>query len=379
MRSLTFKLTLAFVVTAAVAIIVAALLIRKATTQEFGQYLKTTRAMEQAMGGVMGDMMHGSPMMGMMGVPEQGFLHSVNRYLWWAGLAAVASALILSLGFSRQITVPLRQLAQAARRIARGDLSQRVEVRTRDEVGELASAFNSMAESLRRSEDLRHQMMADVVHELRTPLTTIQGRLEAMLDGVAPVTPEALASLHSDSLLLARLVTDLRDLSLAEGGQLKLHPELVDLGDIIRGEVASVQPEAQERKVSIVVEPYAGATIVWVDPDRARQVLRNLLNNALRYTPACGSIAVGIQNSLSGFLTVAVSDSGRGIATEDLPHVFERFYRGREFRRQDGGSGIGLAIVKQLAEGHGGRVWAESTLGRGSTFYFALPLTQPKS
>ncbi len=328
------------------------------------------------------------------------YLDAVGQATWIAGGLAVLVAVLLGFILSRRITLPLRGLTLAAGRVASGDFSGRVEVRSKDELASLAAAFNTMAESLAKAEEQRRRLFSDIAHELKTPIAVIQGNLEAIADGVADPTPERIASLQEETALLTRLVTDLRDLSLAESGQLKLHPQPADLGELVGGAVAGVLTQAEERGVEVAASAEEGLPTVLADPDRVGQILRNLIANALRYTPSGGTVTVSAssyqpsaistqhpaphvqhaeprtQNSASGasFVRVSVSDTGSGIPPEDLPHIFDRFYRvDRSRSRASGGTGLGLAVVKQLVEAHGGRVWAESELGRGAVFHFTLP------
>jgi two-component system sensor histidine kinase BaeS len=258
--------------------------------------------------------------------------------------------------------------------MADGHLDQRVVVRQVDEIGELGHAFNAMAEGLTRTEQLRRGMVADVAHELRTPLTNLRGYLEALRDGVADPAPPVLASLYDEAVLLSQLVDDLQDLALADAGQLTLHCELTDADELVAGAVRAVQPEAGHRGVSIVfVRQSDPTTRVRADVRRIGQVLRNLLANALAYTPSGGQITVSTW-AAEGQLTVSVEDTGSGIAPHHVPNLFERFYRVDSSRaRATGGAGIGLAVVKQLVEAHGGRINVRSVLGSGSTFWFTLP------
>jgi two-component system OmpR family sensor kinase/two-component system sensor histidine kinase BaeS len=293
------------------------------------------------------------------------FLRDVNRSILLAVLAATVIALALGALLFFQVTAPVRQLTAAAHAISNGDLSQRVAVGSRDELGELADAFNTMAANLAASEGQRRQMVADIAHELRTPLSVMQANLEAMQDGILPTDAEQLASLHEETLLLSRLVADLRLLSLAEAGQLKLELAEADLGDLARRATERLRPTADAKRIALTVEVGADLPRVWVDADRFTQMIGNLLDNALRYTPAGGRIELAVRWSGEAGQArrpiVAITDSGSGIAPEDLPHVFDRFYRGDKSRaRASGGSGLGLAIVKQLADAHGGNVWAES-------------------
>jgi signal transduction histidine kinase len=333
---------------------------------------------------------------GRAGDPIQaGFVDAVNRALLLAAGAAGLAALLATVVLSRRILGPVEALTAAARRMETGDLSQRVEVRSRDEIGELAHAFNSMAGGLERTEQLRRHMVTDVAHELRTPLTNIRGYLEAVRDGVALPRPELIESLHEEALLLDQLVNDLQDLALAEAGQLRLACGPLDIVAAIESAAAALRPALAAKDLSLVLEPAPDLPLAVADAKRVGQILRNLLNNALTHTPPGGTIAVAavpttedgrrktnvyesvVPSSVlrpSSFVLVRVSDSGVGIAPEHLELVFERFYRADPARaRATGGAGLGLAIVRQLVEAHGGRVWAASTPGQGATFSFTLP------
>jgi two-component system OmpR family sensor kinase/two-component system sensor histidine kinase BaeS len=303
--------------------------------------------------------------------PEAEFLRQVNCSLLWAGLAAGIVALVLGLLLARQLTAPLRALTGAAHSLAGGDVAQ-VEVRSRDEIGELGQAFNQMAESLDRQETLRRNLMADIAHELRTPLTVIRGDLEALLDGVFEPTPEALASLQEETLMLGRLVDDLRALALAEAGQLQLALAPADLADLLRGVVDSFDLQAELQGQRLILELPPDLPLVEADPQRVRQVVANLVSNALAHAPESGRVVVAAGPD-PGWVRVSVADDGPGIAPEELPHVFDRFWRGGKPRAE--GSGLGLAIARELVRAHGGRIWVESEPGKGTTFTFTLPVT----
>lgn len=305
------------------------------------------------------------------------FVQATTRGIVWAGLAASLAAAALSLFIARRITAPVRELTTAARRMAQGDLNQRVQATSSDEIGELGTAFNSMACSLARTDQVRRNLIADVAHELRTPLTSVLGSLEAMRDGVAEPTAEFLDSAYEEGLLLKRLVNDLQELSLAEAGQVQLDSQRMALSEVVEGAVHAVAEESKAKGITLST---AVPPDLWVDADASRigQVLRNLLTNALAYTPAGGHIDISAHAS-GEKVEVEVTDTGVGIAAEDLPLVFERFYRADKSRtRATGGAGLGLAIAKQWVEAHGGTIRVESQLGRGATFTFTLPRAQPK-
>ena len=385
LRNLRAKLMLAFLGVALVAVGVLGLLVGRATSGAFEEYLISRQtgdlsAMDQMMDEMMGPEASQAAMEQMFGPAERAYLEAINSSLWLTGGLATLVAVTLGLLLARQIAGPVRALTMAARRLGAGDLDQRVPVRgRRDELGELAEAFNSMAEAVGRQEMLRRQMAADIAHELRTPLAVIQANLEAMLDGIRPLSAEEVADVHRETQLLSRLVTDLRDLSLAETGQLPLRKELTDLTTLVQTSVARFSSWAEEKGVRLAIEAAEDSLRADVDPDRVAQVLGNLLDNALRYTPPGGEVVVRLESGAQrDEVRVTVRDTGSGIPEEHLPNIFERFYRADRARtRTDGGSGIGLAVVKQLVEAHGGRVWAESRPGEGTTFGFVLPAAGP--
>lgn len=304
---------------------------------------------------------------------ERAYIAQVNRSLLIAFSVSGIVAVILTLGLTHGILRRINALTTAVNRMKQGDLSQRVQNGEQDEVGQLAHAFNSMADSLARIEQLRRHMVSDVAHELRTPLSNIRGYLEAVQDGVVQPTAAVIDSLHDEAMLLHRLVDDLQELALAEAGQLKLarHPIAVD--ELVDKAVQVVQGHINGSRV-IQTEVTPGLPIVSVDSERIGQVLRNLLNNAVEYTPPGGKITVSAHR-IQDKIQVNVYNEGEGIPSEHLPNIFERFYRVDGSRtRATGGSGLGLAIVKQLVEAHGGRVWAESIPGSYANLIFTLPI-----
>jgi signal transduction histidine kinase len=308
---------------------------------------------------------------------QQGFTDSVNSSLLIAILVAVVLALLLVLLLSRSILSPVSALTRAAQEMESGDLSHRVKVRANGELGELAKAFNAMADGLERQEQLRRNMVSDVAHELRTPLSNVRGYLEALRDGVVEPTPELIGSLHEEALSLNRLVDDLQELALAEAGQLHLILQPAAVLPVVEQALLAMQAQARARQVALSTDIPAELPLILADPYRLQQVLRNLLDNALAHTPAGGKVSVAAAQ-VGSEVEFCVQDTGEGIAAEHLPLIFERFYRVDKSRaRSTGGAGLGLAIVRQLVEAQGGRVAADSVLGEGTTIRFTLPGAPP--
>lgn len=378
---LSVRLTIAFLLAAILVIALVAVLAYRYTSSDFSAFLTHMEDMDRIMGG---------GMMGAMGMGSQAlaqatidFQDNLRQTLWLAGFLGVALALFLGALFTRQIVAPLSRVTTAARRVAQGDLGHRVEVHGSGELAELAQSFNKMASSLEGSEQSRRRLMADIVHELRTPLTVIEGTVDSIMDGVYKPDQEHLGSIKEQSALLTRLISDLRDLSLAESGQLELKLAATDMVEVLRHQLTAAKPAAREKNVRLKLNAPAKSAEVSVDPIRIEQVIANLMANAIRHTPAGGDVTISVKTVSSDknhqfdrpHLVISVADSGEGITPEHLRHVFERFYRVEDSRsRSEGGSGLGLAIVKQMVKAHGGRVWAESEVGRGSIFYIALPL-----
>ncbi len=303
------------------------------------------------------------------------FLSAVNRSVLVGALIAGLAAVAVTLVLSGRILRPIERLTEAAQRMEKGDLSARVPVETNDEIGKLAHAFNAMAGSLAQQEQLRRNMVGDVAHELRTPLTNLRGYLEATRDGLIPPDAGLVDNLYEETMLLSRLVADLQELAQAEAGQLQLVRQPSSLPAIIDQAVEILRPQTDAKGVDLCIDVPPNLPRVNVDPERVGQVLRNLLNNALAHTSS-GTITVAARE-IDGMVEVSVQDTGMGIKPEQLPFVFDRFYRADRSRaRQTGGAGLGLAIVKQLVQAMGGTVGAESQLGVGSRFYFTLPVAE---
>ncbi len=272
----------------------------------------------------------------------------------------------------RRMFTPLDELFRASERVANGDYSVRVHEKGPPEVHSLMSSFNSMAERLQANDQQRRNMLADISHELRTPITVIQGNVEGMLDGIYPADEARLKSIIEETQILSRLVDDLRTLALAESGALLLKREPTDLAGLVRDAVSGFEAQAKEKDVRIELFLAEGED-AHIDPQRMREVLTNLLSNALRYTPRGREIKVDLIESGSGperRATISIQDSGPGMEPEVLPHVFERFYKSSD----SGGMGLGLSIAKYLVEAHEGKIWAESEAGQGARITFSFPV-----
>jgi signal transduction histidine kinase len=307
------------------------------------------------------------------------FLFTVNRSVLLAALLAGASSLFLGTLLFRRITKPLSELEHAARTVGTGKLAARVPVKSKDEIGMVAEAFNQMTGRLEKQQNLRKQMVADIAHDLRTPLSVMQGTVEAMQDGVLKANQKELKGLHTEIRRLTRLVEDLRTLSLADEGQLRLDMTSVDVASIVEQVIQSQTAKVNGLNVTMQSEIAPHLAPVNADEDRLVEVLANLLDNALRYTPPGGTVTVSAAQEASQIVT-RVRDTGPGIPEEDLPFVFERFWRGDKSRnRESGGSGMGLAIVRQLVELQGGTITVESPKGEGTVFTIRLPANSTSS
>jgi signal transduction histidine kinase len=304
---------------------------------------------------------------------EEGYLQRSRRSLWLAGLTAGVAAMLLSFLLIRQLTGPLRKLDQASRRVAAGKFDERVDIQSFDEIGRLASSFNEMAASLETSEQVKKRLIADISHELRTPITAVRITLEGLRDGLMQPTQETLTALHDKILLTARLVQDLHQLALADAGRLSIQLGRCSIEYILDTILETIGVQLEDEKILLVREIEADLPFIEADAQRIEQVLLNLLANAIRHTPAEGSIRIRAERS-SGHIQVSICDSGSGLSEFDLRHVFDRFYRADEARSNDDtGAGLGLSIAKALIEAHGGRIWAENAPDGGACFAFALP------
>ena len=374
--SLFWKLMLSFALVVAIGLGAVIVIANQITNQELMTYMMGQDSGMMMGGGMMGQgqgAMHGPNQM------QQRTLDRINQAVIIGGGVALIAALVVGFVVFRAVTHPIDQLSRAAHSLARGDLSARVAAQSQpsrlgdDELTELSATFNVMADSLQKAETLRRNMTADIAHELRTPLAVMRGNLEAMLDGVYPPDAEHLQPVLNQVHLLTRLVEDLRTLALAEAGQLPLTKRPTDLNRLIETTLASFQATAAAQQVSLTARPIEVLPAIDIDPDRVQQTVGILIANALRHTPAAGSITVAVRRDQLHAI-IEVADTGAGIPPGDLPHIFERFYRADKSRsRESGGSGLGLAIAKGIVQAHGGSISATSEVGQGTCVRFTLP------
>jgi signal transduction histidine kinase len=308
-----------------------------------------------------------------LGGLEKQYLTRSNQALLYAAVGAALVALLLGFILARTLTHPLRDLTSAIHAMAKGNLKQYVAVKSRDEIGELAAAFNHMSSDLDRLNRSRQQMTADIAHDLRTPLTVIGGYVESMHDGVLKPTPERLEIIHSEVEHLQRLVEDLRTLSQADAGELSLNREAVAPLALLKRMAQSYCNLAEQKKITLEAHTEEGLPEIRLDPDRMAQVFGNLITNSIRYTPEGGIIRLSARQE-GDSLAFLVEDNGAGISAEALPRVFDRFYRADPARPQGSESGLGLAIAKSITEAHGGSISAQSQLSGGTTIKILLPL-----
>jgi signal transduction histidine kinase len=371
--SLRWKFLLSYLVVIGLALLVLAVATALLAPERFSGHVEEMRA-----GPGMGGPGRGNMMGDFIAEIEvdllANFRQSVNDALMLAGLVAVAAAVVASLYISRRVVQPLETVSKASQRIAAGHYEERLPGETDDELGDLIHNFNRMAAALAETEAMRQQLIADVSHELKTPLASIKGYMEGLQDGVIPLTPETFQLIHNEADRLQRLVHDLQELSRAEAQQLQLQPAVQDANTLAASAVEWLRPQFDDKGITLTLEQAGEPVAVRADFDRARQVLLNLMGNALQYTPPGGQVKVCVARQ-GAMVRLAVADTGIGLGADDLDHIFQRFYRVDKSRaRASGGSGIGLTIARHIVTAHGGRIWAESAgSDQGSTFYFTLP------
>jgi len=311
-----------------------------------------------------------------IGSPGSTFLDRFNLQILLSGLTAIGLALLLAIILSRTLTRPIRELTSATRIVAEGNLAQQVPVRSRDELGQLATSFNTMSADLVRSLDLRRQMTADIAHELRTPVSIILGHAEAVHDGVLPASAETFEIIREESERLEHLVEDLRTLSMADAGELKLVTRPCSPQQLLHDVQKIYNHQAKQKKITLSISAAPDLPEIEVDPQRMKEVFSNILDNALRYTPENGHIGLSA-SVVEDSMEMRIKDSGPGVASDELDKIFERFYRTEASRTRDqGGSGLGFAIAKSIVERHNGRISAESQPGQGLTVIIKIPIHQ---
>ncbi|MAS33132.1 MAG: histidine kinase [Anaerolineaceae bacterium] len=303
---------------------------------------------------------------------EQLYVDRTNQALVIGALGAGVVALLIGIILSQQFLRPLSELRTAIAAMRQGDLNQQVQVRSRDELGELAQTFNDMSAQIHRANQLRKQMTADIAHDLRTPLMVMSGYLEALRDGILQPTPERFEAMHQEAVILKRLIEDLKTLSLADAGELRLIYQSLSPRDLLEQVKQSFDTLAAESDVRVEIDAPADLPPMRADRERMVQVLTNLVSNALRYTPAGGKIVLRARQN-GGNMQLVVEDTGSGIPPDKLPNIFERFYRVEESRHQsEGESGLGLAIAKSIVEAHKGLISADSQVGVGTSMIITL-------
>lgn len=364
--SVGWQIFLGILTVALGAVLAVGLVTRRVVTSAIGEYvtrMNPTVARPRMMGRAL------------LGAAERSFIDGVNRGVLVGAVISFGIAAAAAFFIARYLTRPLHSLETAAEELASGDLSHRVELEGPAEVVALGEAFNAMADSLEEAEDLRRRMVADVAHELRNPIAAIRAQVDGMAEGVLPADAARLGSVAEDVAHLSALVDDLQVLAVAEAGRLSYEMGPVDLADLCEREAHRASASARE---GVTVSAHAGGpTWIHADERRISEVLRNLLGNAVRHTER-GSVSVTVDTPTTERGTVAevrVSDTGEGISADDLPYIFERFYRADSSRAAaTGGSGLGLSISRRIIEDHGGEMFAESTPGHGTTIGFRLPL-----
>jgi signal transduction histidine kinase len=304
---------------------------------------------------------------------EARFIERTNKAMLYASLVAVVVAVVTGLLFTRTLLKPLAGLSTALSKMEHGELQQEVPKTSNDELGEVIEGFNQMSTALATANARRDQMTADIAHELRSPLTVINGYLEAMQDGTLEITNERLTFIQDEVNQLNRLVSDLRTLALADAGQLDIHKDTIDVQSLFTHLSNAYALQAESKQINLRFKVSPDDLKLYADEGRIIQILTNLINNALRHTPMRGSISVSAFSGDSA-TKVIVEDTGEGIPSDDLPLVFNRFYRGDPSRQTvEGESGLGLSIVKALVEAHGGTITVESEMEFGTTFTISLP------
>jgi len=304
---------------------------------------------------------------------QRTFLTQVNLFIFVIAVVSALVAVLIGWLQSRRIVAPVKALSGAAKKVADGDYTQRIEASRKDEIGEMANAFNTMAEDLEEQRVLRQRVMSDIAHELRTPLSVLQIDLESIQDGINQPNQENIGILRDQVIYIGKLVNDLRMLALADAGELSIEMDVLSLSSLIQAIASRVESSLKEKQLTLVLDLLEDDLLINGDEQRLSQVLLNLINNARQHTPPGGTIKVsGLR--VGDEIQISIEDNGEGIPDADLPHVFDRLYRSSNSRsRKTGGTGLGLSIARSLVEAHHGRVWIRSKEGQGTTISFSLP------
>jgi two-component system sensor histidine kinase BaeS len=363
-RSLLMRVTIIFFTTTVAVVMGLMVVVNYQVSTHFNRYLN--------MSGMHGMGKHGNMMM-MMGGPEQQFIASLQHSLVVVVFIMLLIGAVVSYYFARSITIPVIQLNRAVNAVSAGDLDTIVNVNSQDEVGQLAIAFNAMTAKLKSNTILRQRFLAGIAHELRTPLTILKANLEGIGDGLIEPDSEQIGSLTEEVDRLTKMVSDLKDLSLLEAGQRNPEFTIFNINLILRQVINKMGPVADEKNIELHLENSDTILLVWADAAMINQIAYNLIINGIRYTAPGGKVIVTVTKEES-MARVTVRDTGIGIGTEDMEHIFDYFYRVDPARtKQSGGTGLGLAIVKQLVLIQGGQVGVTSVLGQGSSFSFTIP------
>ncbi|MBP2631985.1 MAG: integral rane sensor signal transduction histidine kinase [Firmicutes bacterium] len=364
MRSLLARVTITVFVTTVVVVLGLMLVVNYQVSENFSSYLDIR--------GMHGNMMNHGRMAAMMEPPEQQFILSLKHSLVVAGAMMLGIGAVVSYYLARSIAVPVIELNKAVNNVAKGNLDSAVVITRQDEVGQLATAFNEMTAKLKSSTMLRQRFLAGVAHELRTPLTILKANLEGIADGVITPDQEQIHSLTEEVDRLTKLVGELRELSFLEAGQSSPEYAQVDIVTVLRQVIQKSKLVAAEKNLLLTLEIAEPISPIWADLEMLQQMVYNLIMNGIRYTTE-GGIKVKIVQAIDA-IEIVVMDTGIGIAAEDMEHIFDHFYRVDKARtKKSGGTGLGLALVKQMALAHGGQVYVKSSLGQGSTFTLRLP------
>lgn len=305
---------------------------------------------------------------------EQNFSNQVLYAIIRGIVLTSIFAVLLGIALSKTIVTPLKELIRAVSQMSKGNFNEQLPVYSDDELGELSRSFNTMAEEIEKETTIRQQMFADISHELKTPLTVLATKLETSLEHNKPLATEDTAALYDEVIRLKSMVGEMQDLSRLEAKQTVLNKTLIDFRSFFSEFLTLIEAEAEDRKIDFQVEIAPSTDYCYADPYRLKQIVLNLVNNGLRYTQENGKVELKVESDEENFI-ITVTDNGMGISKEDLPYIFQRFYRAEKSReRSSGGSGLGLAITKGFIEAHGGTISVESTLGEGSSFKVTLPL-----